>query len=363
MSIDSIDDVELEQDDLTVEKTARPAGDVTHVVFTLTSHGDDPLSVRLVDDVPDAAPESEVGLHPDHRTYWTASDASLVFERTLDPGAEFTTLYGVNSTDPEVVADFFAVPEVTVDPAAPAKSDGGEVRDGRRPAMADIVAAVEDADEDERAALRRALGEGDASGSVDARIRHLQNEVADLSAYREALAEFLDENGGAAAAIAEFEEDVDALRDDVAEIEGTVADRATRLDELEATLGEVRASLDALESEVEAGRAWREGIVNAATLYPRSADDGDEPTRPDPPTGADPPDVTGDEAAAADGEADAEGDETDEDEDPADDADDAFAPADPEDDPLGGVGTSMDEAKQEEAPEADSDDPFENVEE
>ena len=102
--------------------------------------------------------------------------------------------------------------------------------------------------------LRDALGVDEGSGSVEARINHLQSEMSDLQAYTAALEEFLDENGDAQRLLAElqemvsgFEGELQSLRSDVDE----VAEATDSLAEMESELSTVGSRVQSLDDRLE----------------------------------------------------------------------------------------------------------------
>lgn len=401
MTQGNFDSIDAEQDGLRLTKEVEIAGDdVSHVRFTLRSERDGPASVRLVDDVPEAIPDGRVGLHPDHRDRWTVEDRRLVFEADVDPGEEVTTLYGVNTADPDEAAEFLVSPSVSVEgPLDPvAQSDGGTTPDPFESAtvaeddlVGALVADLRDADAERREELRDLLADDSAGGgSVDARLKHLQNSVADLEAYRDALGAFLDEQGGAQAVIEEFEDDVADLREDLARVEGDLDAATERLDdlaELSLTVDELRTTVEDLEEtqaahadrlsneldgladevatlreDIEAGRRWREGVAAAASEVPdaSAASLGGAPDPvPDPAAGTEESDdeaddpVADDEDSPGDDEADAEaGPDADENEGAVESEDDPFGPEADAEDPLGDL---------DDGAEAETDDPLGDV--
>ena len=155
-------------------------------------------------------------------------------------------------------------------------------------------------DDDDLSVLREALAaeiETDASASVDARIARLQSEVADLLAYSDALADFLDENGTAEDVLGEVSEDVTelsdrvdtladevsaaetertALGDEVSDLAEDVTAVSDRIEGLDADLGaavdrldERRDAVESIETDVE---ALREEIDDLQTFRDRLSD-------------------------------------------------------------------------------------------
>jgi uncharacterized coiled-coil protein SlyX len=129
-------------------------------------------------------------------------------------------------TDSEGETDVDTATDESVVEALAAELDSGEV------------------DDDTVAELRNALGVT-TSGSADARIEHLQSQVADLEAYVDALEEFLDEEGDAQTLI-------DDVRGDYAEVTGRVDDLEADVTELSSTVDErIDAELAGVEDDVE----------------------------------------------------------------------------------------------------------------
>lgn len=132
-------------------------------------------------------------------------------------------------------------------PGSVAEALAAEVRDGTI------------AEEHERV-LQEAFGdlEEEPSGSVDARIEHLQTQVADLAAYTDELERFLDEHGGGDSVLADVEEgladvteNVDTLEEAVDALETETTDLDEGLEGLESDLEGTRKDVDALETEFE----------------------------------------------------------------------------------------------------------------
>ena len=109
------DVVTVTEGDLTVEK--RFSADefpVPAVEFVIRSTADEPVDVRLTDSVPESFPMEGIGFHPDYDSDgWTAyRDHRVEYERTLEPDAEVTTVYGIRIDDPEEARPFLGRPRV-----------------------------------------------------------------------------------------------------------------------------------------------------------------------------------------------------------------------------------------------------------
>lgn len=255
------------------------------VVYELESTRDEAVSIRIVDRIPDDVDPGDVGFHPDYgRDHWSVEDRTLAFERELDAGDAYRTVFAVQPdasvdekqliTDP----DEFAVdpgngesrptsgPPVSADenestaggPVVPRISDGGTGRaetvagDGDRTGatretqvatdearttggesaeteetlLDQFVAELQDSrvSEETLRAFHQEVVADQRSTSVDVRIERLQNDIADLRAYTDALEAFLDGKGSAKEVIDRFESRVDRLDDDVESVEAAVDD-------------------------------------------------------------------------------------------------------------------------------------------
>ena len=96
----------------------------------------------------------------------------------------------------------------------------------------------------ERSVLVESLGVGKVN-TLDARLRRTQRTVEDLAAYEDALAEFIEHNGGAAQVIDELRAEIDELRGDVAAMEDELGETHERVAALQS---DVDATSDAVES-------------------------------------------------------------------------------------------------------------------
>lgn len=108
----------VESDGIRVEKSfTRDDFPVPAVTFELTSDRDRPVTVRLVDTVPETVAMEAIGFHPAYESeHWTAySDRRVEFERTLKPTETVETVYGVRVDDPDPAA-FLTDPTVDYAP-------------------------------------------------------------------------------------------------------------------------------------------------------------------------------------------------------------------------------------------------------
>lgn len=345
---------------------------VPAIAFEIESLADEPIRIRLVDEIPESFPMEGVGFHPDYEGgNWTAyRDNRVAYERTLDPGESVLTVYGIRIDDPEEAEDFLGDPTVELiehgdaaatgdvlgrettqvvrdalsgeesrdlsgigggpllDDAQPApreraddpitvtgdrdesvtavgveaaaaddeaaddegddeadavpSADAAEALDPRsgdeaveieaepepdaEPAPAEaavpgsvaaaLAAEIRDGtvDDEDLTVLREAFeaAEGDdVPTSVDVRIGRLQSRIEDLLAYRDALADFLDENGTAEEVVGEVSEDLHDLSERVASIEDTVADADAEREDLDAAVDAVADRVDTVADDLD----------------------------------------------------------------------------------------------------------------
>lgn len=132
---ESDDPVVVSENGVTVEKSFEPADfSVPAIAYTVRSEREEPVSVRLVDDVPDDVDPDDVGFHPNHGAeYWGIEGEDIALERSLDPGEEFVTVYGVRGEDAAGVERFLTRPTIgSVTPADDA-GVGGVVEGATEP--------------------------------------------------------------------------------------------------------------------------------------------------------------------------------------------------------------------------------------
>ena len=127
--------VSVSDDDVRVEKSfARDEFPVPAIKLRLVSESDDPVHVRLVDQIPEDFPMEGVGFHPDYESdNWTAyRDHRVEYERSLDPGESTVTVYGIRLDDSSDVAGFLDEPMLERPPVpgeAPEDRPGSDVDD------------------------------------------------------------------------------------------------------------------------------------------------------------------------------------------------------------------------------------------
>jgi len=288
---------------------------VPAIAFEFISRREEPVRVRLSDQVPDGVAVEDLGFHPEYGSqHWEVDEETITFERELEPGAEYTTVYGIRATGTDDIAQFLAEPDIeevdpplsgdatpvpdsdTVDRIIPSQDElsgaeddrdeesdgadgedvdigeldlrdpttpesesgteaggaaGNEAGDGVISALADEIRSGDVAIEDLQLVGRALEKVGDDGGrSTDARIQQLQTEVADLRAYTNALEEFLDEEGTGTQLIEEFEAELGEFGDRLDDLESGVESNTATVDSVEDTVEDVRGEMDGVSAEV-----------------------------------------------------------------------------------------------------------------
>ncbi|WP_201292927.1 hypothetical protein [Halobacterium bonnevillei] len=147
------DESVVETDGVTVSKFFNAEDfPVPAVAFEVDSSREDAVTLRLIDEIPDEFGIDQIGFHPEYGSeHWTASGDGVVrFEREIDPGESFTTVYGVRMEDGQDETPFLSAPTVQVegeniDDVVPPESTDvvRELAGGER----DTVPGLEDEDE------------------------------------------------------------------------------------------------------------------------------------------------------------------------------------------------------------------------
>ncbi len=86
---------------------------VPAVAFEFESTRNTPVTVRVIDTVPETVDVGDLGFHPEYGSeFWTIDDNQITFERRLAPGEEYTTVYGVRATNADSGETFMTEPTV-----------------------------------------------------------------------------------------------------------------------------------------------------------------------------------------------------------------------------------------------------------
>ncbi|AEM56844.1 hypothetical protein HISP_06295 [Haloarcula hispanica N601] len=139
------DEVTVTADGVTVTK--RFEADefpVPAIAFNLTSRRSVPVTVRLVDTVPEDVAVEDLGFHPEYGSeYWDINENRIAFEKELEPEADYTTVYGIRATGTDDVEKFLTEPEIeSVNP--PLDEDEEDLVGGGDEAVRDVIAGDAD---------------------------------------------------------------------------------------------------------------------------------------------------------------------------------------------------------------------------
>ncbi|WP_430505828.1 hypothetical protein [Haloparvum sp. PAK95] len=165
-------------------------------------------------------------------------------------------------------------------PASPATPAGGV--ESVASALADEIRSGEVDDEDLEV-LQSEL-DFETPESVDVRIGRLQSRVEDLSAYTEALEEFIDEEGTAEQVLDEVQAELEAVRETVAELDeeldAAADERASIVEDVstnDAAISEVDEAVEAVENDVDELRSTLDDLSeNLATTSEELSDTSDQ---------------------------------------------------------------------------------------
>lgn len=282
--------VVVTSDDVTIEQIVGiHHDDVAKVEFKISSEADGPVRVELIDELPEAVRADAIGFHPEyHDECWQlVDDRTVAFESEIATGEPLETLYGVRIDSRDELALLTDEPTVETAPLAEddtvdadeevetttgassnsssgpneptdaqqGQSDGGSVPESVTSSDRLIDALVaelrqDELDDEQQVALVRNLG-FDPPNSIGVRLRHIQETIDDLVVYRDALEEFIDENGSAEAIIEKFEAEIEDVRCQLESVENQL----DRISELEA---QVEASADEISAVNESVTTLRE---------------------------------------------------------------------------------------------------------
>ncbi|MDZ5812322.1 hypothetical protein U4E84_13315 [Halorubrum sp. AD140] len=217
--------------------------------------------------VGDASDESDGSEAPEPRTV-SANGTAAVSARDAEPAAA-----GDSESPPDPAEESEAAePDDETEgrgPAtlsAPATSPEG----GLAAALAAEIRAGEVADED-----LETIGEELDVGvprSVDVRISRLQSSVADIEAYADALAEFIDSEGTARELLDDLDETVESVESEVSALEDRVDAADADRDDLREEVTQVDDSVDAVTERVDAADERVDGVEATIATVEGSVD-------------------------------------------------------------------------------------------
>jgi len=311
---EAYEEVSVASDGVTVTK--RYEADefpVPAIAFNFESDRGEAVTVELTDAVPDDVAVEDLGFHPEYGSeYWNIEDEEITFEREIEPGAEYTTVYGIRATGTDNVEQFLSEPNLeSVDP--PLEDDEGALVGEGDDAVKDVISGdsdsvpgLEEENEDvETLDLKDPNNEGSASssssssssssestsengdaGSVevsgDTLITALANELReqevskdDVKLLRKAFDLASDDKGSVKARVTKLQQEVseviaytDALEeflDENGTAEDMIGEFRSDLEEFQRQVDEFESQLDSIEDGVvtEDDLAALEGDIDA----------------------------------------------------------------------------------------------------
>ena len=159
---DAGDVVEVSDEGITVTKRYTPDEfPVPAVRFEITSEHDEPVDVRLSEDIPESFPMDGVGFHPEyHSDQWTAfQDHHVEFTGTIEPDDSLVTVYGVRLGEDDDGGQFLTEPTI-VDVRSPDSSES-EADDGEE---VEEETTIDDIVSEDRNQVVKDMLSGDSSG-------------------------------------------------------------------------------------------------------------------------------------------------------------------------------------------------------
>ena len=253
--------VSITRDGVTVRKSFEPDDfPVPAIAFEVRSERAEPVSVRMVDSVPEDVPAEDIGFHPKYGAeHWSVEGSNIVFERRFEADEEYTTVYGLRGGDAEEAERFMTEPELeSIDP--PLSEDSGQVV---RDVIGDTTADDEPSDDDIASAIAAADSTDDAAENgvddethdpvVDGSVAPDDDEVGEAVPQ----IELSDPVGGAESSLvsslaAEIrtgevdDDELDVLRDALGETSNGSVD--ARIEHLQTKVSDLEAYTTALES-------------------------------------------------------------------------------------------------------------------
>ena len=211
--------------------------------------------------VPSDASDPAADSRPDPRVLDADTTAAVTrHDEPVDASVTETPDEGVDPVDDE------ADPETTAPTSGIAAALADEIRSG-------------DVDEADLELLREEL-DGGVPRSVDVRIGRLQSSVADIEAYADALAEFIDDDGtaremldGIESRVADVESAVDAIDTRVAAGDRAHAELAGDVEAIEADTETLREAVDGLGDDVDAFHERADGVDDRLDRFDEEFDD------------------------------------------------------------------------------------------
>jgi polyhydroxyalkanoate synthesis regulator phasin len=267
---------------------------VPAIAFEFTSGREEEVTVQLSDTVPENIAVEDLGFHPEYGSeHWTIEEGRITFERSFEPEASYTTVYGIRAAGSDDIGQFLTEPEIEdVDPPLPSghggvvfESDDGVVEsaivDEDELAETEPAESREETD-DEEPIETLDLGASSDSTTESGSAAGADSVTSGSTAGADTVTDSADASGGPpldteslVAALADelrngnvSEEDVLTLQQELVPDETTATDETTaadsgsaaaRLEQLQEDMSELRsvtARLDRIQRDVADLRAY-----------------------------------------------------------------------------------------------------------
>ncbi|MBV0923103.1 hypothetical protein KTS45_02725 [Halomicroarcula limicola] len=286
---------------------------VPAIAFNVQSRRTEPVTLRLVDEVPEDVAVEDLGFHPEYGSeYWDINEDRIAFEKEVEADADYTTVYGIRATGTDDVEKFLTEPKIeSVDP--PTDGDDADLVGGGDDAVRDVIAGdadsvpgLEDEDDEDIETLdlkdpnRPGGGDGATHGDGDeaapdvedgvvaamadeirrqnvspedvkllqraldavseddeptdgvneARIERIQGDISDLRAYTDALEEFLAENGTGDQMISDFSDRLERFESELASFESDIQSAKSTAQSASEDVSRLDDEVQTVESDV-----------------------------------------------------------------------------------------------------------------
>jgi len=160
--------VTVESEGIAIEKTfAADEFDTPAIVLTIDNGRSSPVSLRVIDPLPEELDQSDIGFHPEYAAEgWTRrDDGDLQLDRDLEAGESIKSVYGIRLSEVQDPASLLREPEI---------DEVVEIAEAEGASSADDTASADDIEE----AIPDAESEDAATGTTDEATDPESNEGA-----------------------------------------------------------------------------------------------------------------------------------------------------------------------------------------
>lgn len=253
--------VEVTTDALHVRKTVEGIDrSVAELTYTIESVTGTPVDCRIVDSLQEGLTDDDVYLHrtTDADRWSITADGGLVFQGILASKASVTNTVSVNISDCGTVESLHREPQIVVSrpmyssqasDATPQLENGSRVDDSPDGGATIVIHLADDRGLEGLSAadarqFREALGL-ESTESIQVKLGHLQQQVAELSAYSDGLEAFIDERGTGQQLLEELESGLSTLEAECESIRTTGSETA---DELATVVDQLQSTSERVET-------------------------------------------------------------------------------------------------------------------